>query len=54
VKAKMMLAFHLRAVILESILSFEERWNGLYNLLLSVAAVCSVWKEGIIGSPEST
>ena len=50
----MMFVFCPTAVTLERIQCFEEQLNGLYDMLLSVAAVFHVWKNGIIGATEIT
>jgi hypothetical protein len=49
-----MFVFSPTAVTLETIKRFEEQLNGIYDMLLSVAAVFHVWKNRIVGSAEIT
>ena len=48
----MMFVFCSTTVTLETIKCFEEQPNGIYDMLLSVAAVFRVWENRIIGSIE--
>ena len=48
----MMFVFSLIAVTLETILSFEEQLNGLYDMLLSIAAMFYAWKNRIVCSTQ--
>ena len=50
----MMFVFCAITVTLETIKCFEEQQNGLYDMLLSVAAMFYIWENGAIGSTEIT
>jgi hypothetical protein len=50
---KTALTVNMTAVILDSFNWFEELPNGLYNMLLPVCAVFSVWENGARRSTEA-
>ena len=50
----MMFVLYLMSIILEALISFEEQQNGLYDMLLSVAAVYDIWKNRVTVSIENT
>jgi hypothetical protein len=48
----MMFVLRLKSIILETIISFEEKQNGLYDMQLSVTAMFHVWKNRFIVSHD--